>query len=191
MASGGEIIPRLYTRTGDDGSTGLAGGLRVPKEAARINAYGSFDELGAELGLLETNLPPPLDEFRTVVRRLQHELFVAQSELAVPNGSRAPEHRIAARHVKGLETEIDRFDARHPELRSFVLAGGSPAAAQFHVARTVARRAERELWKLHRTEPVRSELLQWTNRLSDLLFAMALAANATLHLAETAPDYTV
>jgi cob(I)alamin adenosyltransferase len=191
VASGGEIIPRLYTRTGDDGTTGLAHGARVAKESARIRAYGSLDELGAHLGLLEASLPPALDEFRSVVHQLQHELYVAQSELAVPPQGRPPEHRIEARHVTGLEAQIDRFDARHPELRTFVLAGGSTSAAQFHVARTVARRAERELWRLHRGEPVRPELLQWLNRLSDLLFAMALAANAALNEPETAPDYTI
>ncbi len=98
---------------------------------------------------------------------------------------------ILARHVTGLEKEIDRFDALHPPLRNFVLPGGSAVAAELHVARTVARRAERELWKLHRVEPVRADLLRWTNRLSDLLFAMALAANAKLGVAETAPEYAI
>lgn len=191
MASGGESIPRLYTRTGDDGTTGLAHGARVAKESARISAYGAFDEVGAQLGILEATLPPLLDEFRSVVHQLQHELWIVMSELAVPLEGRPPAHRIEARHVSGLEAEIDRFDARHPELRSFVLAGGSPASAQFHVARTVTRRAERDLWRLHRGEPVRPELLQWANRLSDLLFAMALAANATLKVPETPPDYTI
>ncbi len=93
--------------------------------------------------------------------------------------------------MTGLEHEIDRWDAAHPPLTTFVLAGGSPAAAAFHVARTVARRAERDLWALHRTEPVRSELLEWSNRLSDLLFAAALAANDALGVAEVPPDYSV
>jgi cob(I)alamin adenosyltransferase len=191
VAAGGESIPRLYTRTGDDGTTGLAHGARVSKESARIRAYGSLDEVGAHLGLLEASLPAELDEFRSVVHQLQHELFVAQSELAVAPMGKPPAHLIEARHVRGLEAEIDRFDARHPELRSFVLPGGAPAAAHFHVTRTVARRAEREMWALHRSEPLRSELLQWVNRLSDLLFAMALAANATLGVPETAPDYSI
>jgi cob(I)alamin adenosyltransferase len=191
VATGGESIPRLYTRTGDDGTTGLAHGARVAKESARIRAYGAYDELGAQLGVLEASLPALLDEFRSVVHQLQHELFVVQSELAVAPEGRPPAHRIEARHVTGLESEIDRFDTRHPPLRSFVLPGGSPAAAQFHLARTVARRAERELWRLHRGEPVRPEVLQWANRLSDLLFAMALAANATLNVPETAPDYSI
>ncbi len=191
MASGGEIIPRLYTRTGDNGTTGLAHGARVAKDSLRIHAYGTVDELGAQLGRLEAGLPPSLDDFRPVVRRLQHQLFIAQSELAVARGGKPPAHVIQSRHVAELEQEIDRFEARYPELRSFVLPGGSPPAAEFHVARTVARRAERELWRLHGAEPVRPELLQWANRLSDLLFAMALAANAVLGVPETAPDYSV
>ncbi|MGA8543396.1 MAG: cob(I)yrinic acid a,c-diamide adenosyltransferase [Thermoplasmata archaeon] len=190
MAAGDESIPRLYTRTGDRGTTGLAGGARVDKDSPRIRAYGTFDELGAQLGLLETDLPDSLVDFRQTVRRLEHELFIAQSELAVTPGAKPPTHRIESRHVSRLESDIDRFDAAHPELRSFVLPRGSRAAAQLHVARTVARRAERELWELNRTEPQRPELLTWTNRLSDLLFALALAANHALGVTEVAPDYS-
>jgi cob(I)alamin adenosyltransferase len=191
VATGGENIPRLYTRTGDRGTTGLAHGARVDKDSARIRAYGTLDELGAHLGLVEAGLPSSLGELRALVRRLEHELFIAQSELAVGPGGRPPAHRIEARHVLGLEGEIDRWDAAHPPLTTFVLAGGSPTAAAFHVARTVARRAERELWALHRTEPQRPELLEWANRLSDLLFAAALAANHALGVAEVPPDYSV
>jgi cob(I)alamin adenosyltransferase len=191
VATGGESIPRLYTRTGDRGTTGLAHGGRVDKDSPRIRAYGTFDELGAHLGQVEAGLPPALTELHQLVRRLEHELFVAQSELAVGPGGRPPAHRIEARHVQGLEREIDRWDAAHPELTTFVLAGGSSSAAGLHVARTVARRAERELWALHRIEPQRPELLEWTNRLSDLLFAVALAANHALGVAEVAPDYSV
>jgi cob(I)alamin adenosyltransferase len=190
VATGDESIPRLYTRTGDRGTTGLAGGARVDKDSARIRAYGTFDELGSQLGLVEADLPEALTDARTVIRRLQHELYVAQSELAVAPGAKPAAHRIEARHVTRLESDIDRFDAAHPELRSFVLPLGARATAQLHVARTVARRAERELWTLNRTEPQRPELLEWTNRLSDLLFAMALATNHALGVAEVAPDYT-
>ena len=190
MATGDESIPRLYTRTGDRGTTGLAGGARVDKDSPRIRAYGTFDELGSQLGLVETGLSESLAEVRETIRRLQHELFIAQAELAVAPGARPPDHRIEARHVARLESEIDRFDAAHPPLRSFVLPRGAPPAAQLHVARTIARRAERELWALHRTEPQRTELLQWTNRLSDLLFALALAANHRLGVTEVAPDYS-
>lgn len=113
-----------------------------------------------------------------------------QAELARGPGARASEAKIALRHVERLEREIDTFDARHPPLRSFVLPGGSLAGSALHVARTVARRAERELVTLNREEPVDPVLLAWANRLSDLLFALALAANASLQVAETAPDYS-
>jgi cob(I)alamin adenosyltransferase len=187
VAAGDENIPRLYTRTGDRGTTGLAGGARVEKDSPRIRVYGTFDELGAQLGVVETELP---QEFRATILRVEHELYIAQSELAVAPGSKPPAHRIEARHVARLEADIDQFDAAHPELRSFVLPRGSRAAAELHVARTIARRAERELWTLNRTEPQRAELLQWTNRLSDLLFALALAANHALGVPEVAPDYS-
>ncbi len=128
---------------------------------------------------------------RELVRRLEHELFVAQSELATSPQGPAPKHRIGTRHVERLEHDIDRFDAMHPPLTTFVLATGTTAAAALHVARTVARRAERELVTLGRSEPVPPELLAWANRLGDLLFALALAANHAARIAETPPDYSV
>jgi cob(I)alamin adenosyltransferase len=191
VAAGGESIPRLYTRTGDRGTTGLAGGVRVDKDSPRIRAYGAYDELGSVLGLTEAELPDALTEIRTLLRRLAHELYIAQSELAAAPGHTSRTPHIEQRHVVRLEQDIDRFDAAHPPLTSFVLPGGSPAAAHLHVCRTVSRRAERELWTLHRTDPQRDELLQWANRLSDLLFAVALAANHALGVSETAPDYSV
>jgi cob(I)alamin adenosyltransferase len=190
VAAGDESIPRLYTRTGDRGTTGLAGGARVDKDSPRIHAYGTFDELGSELGVVEGFLPPSLTEIRGTIRRLQHELFIAQTELAAAPGAKPAAVRIEARHVERLEADIDHYDAAHPELRTFVLPRGAPAGAQLHVARTIARRAERALWTLNRTEPQRAELLQWTNRLSDLLFALALATNHALGVAEVAPDYS-
>ncbi len=136
-------------------------------------------------------LPDSLAEVRTVVRRLQDELFVAQAELARAPRAPRPEPAIGTRHVERLEHEIDRFDAQHPPLTNFVLAGGSRAAGLLHVARTVSRRAERELVALDREEPVDPTLLAWANRLSDLLFALALAANHALGVAESAPRYDV
>lgn len=191
MAAGDESIPRLYTRTGDRGTTGLAGGARVDKDSPRIRAYGTFDELGSELGVVDAVLPESLGDVRAVITRLQHELFLAQSELAAAPGGKVAGARIQERHVRRLEEDIDRFDAAHPELHSFVLPRGSQPGAALHVARTVARRAERELWRLHRTEPQREELLAWANRVSDLLFALALATNHALGVAEVAPDYSV
>ncbi len=111
------------------------------------------------------------------------------SELATPPGRPPPVQRIGARHVQRLERDIDRLEARAPPLTSFVLPRGAPAAAQAHVARTVARRAERELWRLHAAEPVGPEILQWTNRMSDLLFALALVLNHEAGVEETPPDY--
>jgi cob(I)alamin adenosyltransferase len=191
VEAGGESIPRLYTRTGDRGTTGLAGGARVEKDSPRIRVYGTYDELGALLGLVVADLPEELSDVREVVRRLEHELYVAQAELASPAPERPRAHRIEERHVQRLEADIDRFDQNHPPIHSFVLPGGSRPAARLHVARAVSRRAERELWALHREEPQRPELLQWANRLSDLLFALALASNHRLGVGEVPPDYTV
>ncbi len=128
---------------------------------------------------------------RSLVRRLEHELFVVQAELARAPSSTRPGKAIEHRHVERLEHDIDTFDARHPPLKSFVLPGGAAVASALHVARTVARRAERELVALNREEPLDPELLAWANRLSDLLFALALAANAALGVAEVPPDYTI
>ncbi len=125
------------------------------------------------------------------MRRLGHELFVVQAELARAPNSTRPSPAIAARHVERLEREIDKFDALHPPLTSFVLPGGATAGAALHVARTISRRAERELVTLHGQEPVDPQLLAWANRLSDLLFALALATNHALGVAEVPPDYAV
>ncbi len=182
---------RLYTRTGDRGETGLAGGLRVAKESPRIRAYGTLDEVGAHLGWVEGELPEALADARTVIHRLEHELFVAQAELARAPHLPPPEHRIDSRHVAALEADIDRFSEPVGPLKSFVLERGSRPAAALHIARTVSRRAERELWALQRIEPIRPEILVWVNRLSDLLFALALYANLRLGVPEEPPDYTV
>jgi cob(I)alamin adenosyltransferase len=136
-------------------------------------------------------LPESCADVRDVVRRLSHELFVAQAELARAPSAPRPEPAITPRQVERLERDIDTFDARHPPLTSFVLPGGSAPASALHVARTIARRAERELVALTREETVDPVLLAWANRLSDLLFALALAVNHTLGVAETAPQYDV
>jgi cob(I)alamin adenosyltransferase len=189
VASGGEIIPRVYTRSGDRGTTGLAGGTRVSKDSDRIRAYGTYDELGAQLGVALVEISDDLPEIREVVVRLGHELFVAQAELAA-GPSKAPRHQIAPDHVERLERDIDRFQALLPPLHSFVVPRGSSAAAHLHVCRAVSRRAERDLIRLHEAEPLRPELLAWANRLSDLLFILALAANQRLGVGEVPPDYS-
>ncbi len=191
MAHGGSgSTPHLYTRTGDRGTTGLVGGRRVDKDSPRIGAYGTFDELAAHLGLVEALLPESADAHRALTRRLEHELFLAMSEIATAPDRPPLPHQITADHVARLEREIDRLEGLAPPLKSFVLPNGVPPAAELQVARTVARRAERELWALRRTEPVRDELLQWSNRLSDLLFAFARVVNHEAHWEETPPDYT-
>ena len=141
------------------------------------------------MGLARSLIPDSLADIREVAERLAHELFVAQAQLARGPASPRNESAITPRHVERLERDIDAFDARHPPLTGFVLPGGSPGAAALHVARTVARRAERELAALHREEPVDAALLAWANRLSDLLFALALATNHALGVAETSPRY--
>ena len=125
------------------------------------------------------------------ITRLQHELFIAQTELAAPADGPPPAARIEERHIVRVEQELDALSAGLPPLRSFVLSRGPGGGAELHLARTVARRAERELWTLNRVHPQRSELLRWTNRLSSLLFALALTANHEQHYPETAPDYSL
>ncbi|MHB8352447.1 MAG: cob(I)yrinic acid a,c-diamide adenosyltransferase [Thermoplasmata archaeon] len=194
MADGGSVrTARLYTRTGDHGETGLAGGVRISKDAPRLRAYGTLDELASQLGLAEALLPPEpaAQVHRDLLRRCQHELFTAMSELARAPALGAPAHRLEARHVTALDQDIDRLSGEVPPLTNFILPRGSPAASAVHVARTVARRAERELVALHRIEPVRPELIIWLNRLSDLLFALARVVNQQAHEPETAPDYAI
>ncbi len=191
MAAGGEDPTRLYTRTGDDGSTALVGATRVAKDSARIAAYGSLDELASWLALVAAELPAPLDTLRPLLERLQQETFLAENEAATPLGREPPGGRITDRHVRRLEGEIDARSAEVARLTGFVLPGGSATAARLHVARTVARRAERDLYALHRHEPVAPELRQWLNRMSDLLFALALEANARAGLRETPVDYAI
>ena len=191
MAAGGSSSTRLYTRTGDRGETGLSGGVRVAKDSPRVRAFGAYDEVGAHLGLVLVSLSPGADPFRPIVERLQHEVFIAQAELATAPGTTPPAHPITPRHVARLEHEIDQLTQMIDPMRSFVLPRGSVNGARLHVARTVARRAERELWSLHRLEPVDGALLEWANRLGDLLYALALAVNRQEAAVEVPPDYTV
>jgi cob(I)alamin adenosyltransferase len=162
----GNRLSKIYTRTGDDGSTGLGDGSRVPKEALRVEAYGTVDEANSAIGVvLSVALPPGIASCLTEV---QHDLFDLGGELCIPG------HRmIDAAHVERLETELDGFNETLPPLKEFILPGGGPAAAACHVARAVCRRAERRCWSLARTESVSPEVLKYLNRLSDLLFVLA------------------
>jgi cob(I)alamin adenosyltransferase len=163
----GHRLSRIYTRTGDDGSTGLGDGTRVPKEHLRVEAYGTVDEANSAVGsvLAVQALPPAVRDCLTDV---QHDLFDLGGELCMP-GHRA----IMAADVERLEQVLDRFNADLPPLKDFILPGGGPAAAACHLARTVTRRAERRVWALARTEPVAREVSTYLNRLSDLLFVIA------------------
>ena len=175
---------RIYTKTGDQGETGLVGGERVPKDAFRVEAYGSVDELNAVIGVAITELNNRRDDdLLTLFATVQGHLFEVGADLATPERPKRTEpssagHRITAEHAAYLESEIDRFDAKLLPLRAFILPGGSRAGASFHVARTVCRRAERAVVRLSRVEPVASEVLVYLNRLSDLLFVVARTVNA-------------
>lgn len=174
-------LSRIYTKTGDRGDTALGDGQRVAKDHARVAAYGDVDELNATLGLLAANCPDFAEA--ALVRGVQNDLFDVGADLCVPppaDGSEAPGAalRVTAAQCERLERAIDRLNDPLPTLRSFVLPGGSPAAAWLHLARTVCRRAERGVVTLMRAEPVNPAVLVYLNRLSDLLFVMARAANA-------------
>ena len=160
-------LTRIYTRTGDDGTTGLADGQRVHKDSARIDAIGELDELNSQLGVVRALLVPgdPLDSH---LAQIQHRLFDLGSELALPGQAVAQ-----APWVERLEHWLDELNGELPSLREFVLPGGNLPAAQCHLARAVCRRAERALLRLSRAESVDSASLKYLNRLSDLLFVIA------------------
>ena len=167
---------KIYTKGGDSGETGLFGGQRVPKDHLRIRSYGTLDELNAALGCAALYILPQ-SELKTPLFRIQNELFQAGAELATPRGKDPGIALIQEADIDRLESEIDLFESRLQPLRSFILPGGSPAAAHLHLARTISRRAERETVILHRAEPLRTEILRYLNRLSDYLFVAARLAN--------------
>jgi len=166
----GQRLTRIYTRTGDDGTTGLGDGTRVAKDSLRVEAIGAADELNSALGVVLA--AAPADPIREMITAVQHELFDLGAELAVPGRS-----VIGAEQVRRLETVLDRLNADLPPLREFILPGGSPAAAACHLARAICRRAERRLVALSRAEPVNPRSGEYLNRLSDLLFVLARVAS--------------
>ena len=168
-------LTKIYTRGGDAGETSLGDGSRVSKLDARIAAYGTVDELNAAVGVVVAGGCP--DTVREVLCRVQNELFDLGADLSVPIEHEA-RLRVTEEQVDRLEDECDRFNAQLPELKSFVLPGGSEAAARLHVARTVCRRAEREALVAAGAHDVNPLALVYLNRLSDLLFILARAANA-------------
>jgi cob(I)alamin adenosyltransferase len=163
----GNRLSKIYTRTGDDGSTGLGDGARVAKESLRVEAYGSVDETNSAVGVVLA-VPTLPQAVRRCLTEVQHDLFDLGGELCIPG------HRmVTAAYVDRLETELDGFNDPLPPLKDFILPGGGPAAAACHVARAVCRRAERRCWSLARVEEIAPDALKYLNRLSDLLFVIA------------------
>lgn len=166
---------KIYTKTGDNGQTGLFGGQRVAKDSLRVHAYGTADECNAAIGVARAALPPP--ELDALLARIQNQLFVVGADLATP-GESASIPRVGADDVAFLEQAIDDLEESLEPLRQFILPGGTAAAAHLHLARTICRRAERWVVSLAQAEPVNTLVLVYLNRLSDLLFVAARAANA-------------
>jgi cob(I)alamin adenosyltransferase len=176
---------RIYTRTGDDGSTGLRTGERVSKSCIRLEAYGTVDELNTQLGVVLAS--SPAGDLVQPLRRIQGELLRAGAELAVPEAepSKPPRPTIEQGHVIALEKLIDQLSEKLPPLDKFLLPGGSLAAAQLHAARTICRRAERLMVRLAQQEPIGPQIIPYLNRLSDSLFVMARYQNQADGVAES------
>ena len=170
-------LDKIYTRTGDDGKTSLGDGTRLPKYHLRVAAYGSTDEANSTIGVVQLHVSDP--EVLKLLRHIQNDLFDVGADLCRPEKPRAnsPPLRITEQQVAWLEKQIDRFNADLAPLNSFVLPGGSAASAYLHLARTVTRRAEREVVRLSAEETVNSAVLHYLNRLSDLLFVLARYLN--------------
>lgn len=163
----GNRLTKIYTRTGDDGTTGLGDGSRIPKNHPRAEALGEVDELNCQIGMLSAQLADD-DELQGTLERIQHDLFDLGGELAVPGMEIIKPERVTA-----LEKCLDQYNDDLPALKNFILPGGSPAAAQAHLARAICRRAERRLVALHQEEPINDTPRLYINRLSDLMFVFA------------------
>ncbi|MBB1059240.1 cob(I)yrinic acid a,c-diamide adenosyltransferase [Marilutibacter spongiae] len=171
----GNRLSKIYTRTGDDGSTGLGDGSRTGKDSARVAAYGTVDEANSCIGMVLASDVP--DDVRELLTAVQHQMFDLGGELCIPGHA-----AITGEDIDRLEARLDGFNALLPALKDFILPGGGEAAARCHVARTVVRRAERETVALARLEAVRPEAIGYLNRLSDLLFVLArVLARASGH----------
>lgn len=174
----GHRLSKIYTRTGDDGTTGLGDGARVAKDHPRVEALGAVDEVNSIVGLL---LAEPLpDDVRAALTAIQHRLFDLGGELSIPGST-----LLSSAQVSEVEVLLDKWNAALPPLKEFVLPGGTRAAALCHVLRTVCRRAERRVYTLSQFEPVSTSSLAYLNRLSDLLFVMARHLNQAAGQRET------
>jgi cob(I)alamin adenosyltransferase len=172
----GNRLSKIYTRTGDDGSTGLGDGSRVAKDSARVTAYGTVDEANSAIGVVLACEGVP-DDVRRLLEGVQHQLFDLGGELCIPGHA-----AIQDADIQRLEDQLDAFNADLPPLKDFILPGGGMAAAQAHLARTITRRAERETVTLSHHDAVRPQAIRYLNRLSDLLFVLArVLARASGH----------
>ena len=162
----GNRLSKIYTRTGDDGSTGLGDGSRTGKDSLRVNAYGTVDEANSAIGvLLAVDLP---EDVRELLTTIQHQLFDLGGELCIPGHA-----AIHGADIDALEQHLDRYNDDLPPLKDFILPAGGEGAARCHLARTIVRRAERETVALARVEDIRAEAVRYLNRLSDLLFVLS------------------
>lgn len=163
----GNRLSKIYTRTGDDGTTGLGDGSRVAKDSTRVEAYGTVDEANSAIGIVLAADAMP-DAIRTCLMEVQHDLFELGGELCIPGHSAVTEA-----YIERLEDDLDGFNEDLPRLKEFILPGGGQAAAACHLARAIVRRAERRVLSLASVEDVRPEVVKYLNRLSDLLFVVA------------------
>lgn len=162
----GNRLSKIYTRTGDDGSTGLGDGSRTGKDSLRVNAYGTVDEANSAIGvLLAVDLP---QDIRDLLTTIQHQLFDLGGELCIPGHA-----AIHGADIDALEQHLDRYNDNLPPLKDFILPAGGEGASRCHLARTIVRRAERETVALARVEDIRAEAVRYLNRLSDLLFVLS------------------
>ncbi len=175
---------KIYTKTGDNGQTGLYGGERVEKYAQRVEAYGTVDECNAAIGMARATMTDP--ELDAILAEIQNALFDVGADLATPIGSQYENKllRIDAQDVTRLENLIDQYQLECPEWSNFIHPGGTPAAATLHLARTIARRAEREVLRLEAQEPSNHDVVLYLNRLSDFLFILSRVVNARAGMSE-------
>lgn len=167
---------KIYTKTGDDGNTGLQGGLRISKAHIRISAYGAVDETNAVIGIVISHKDRYTKEILSTLTTIQNDLFIVGADLSNPNLNNV-KNRVTPSMTKSLETLIDKFDSQIPKLESFILPGGTIAAAHLHHARTIARRAESLVVQLSESEEINLHCAIYLNRLSDLLFVLSRVIN--------------
>lgn len=177
------IMVKIYTKTGDAGTTSLFGGKRVSKSSARIDAYGAVDELNSQIGVVLSENPTK-DIIKKLIR-VQGELFVLGSDLSTPLDVKVKIPRISKTYIARLEKEIDEIEKSLPKIKNFILPGGSKAGAGIHLARTIARRAERSIVVLSENEKINGYAQEYINRLSDWLFVLARYANHQEKIVET------